>query len=118
MKTILFSVLLALASTVQAQSARPEVRANIYENGIVNLFFDGQKAKQLFEAMPKKSQLTEKENCFDGEVMKVQGGLVCRFVPVNGNSEGFYDCEVQISALTGKVREWKNRTDICPNDDP
>jgi len=113
MKTILFSVLLALSTTVQAQ----DTNADIYGNGVVNLFFTGQKAKQLFEAMPKKSQLTEKENCFPGLVIKLQGGLTCRLTENSSESEGSYRCELQISALTGKAIEWKNRTDICPDPD-
>jgi len=118
MKTILFTALFALTVAAQAQPERPEISANIYENGRVNIEFNGQKAKQLFEAMPRKSQLTEKENCFPGLVIKVQGGLVCRFIPIEDNPEGSYDCTLKLSALTGKTIEWKNRTDICPDDDP
>jgi len=116
MKTILFTALFALTATVQAQPERPDTKANIHENGRVLLSFRGQTAKQIFEAMPKKSQLTEKENCLGDDVVKVQGGLICTFSANSVNPDGFYSCGLEVSAITGKV-EKRTRTDTCPDPD-
>jgi len=117
-KATLFTVLLAFSATVQAQSARPEISASIHKEGYstkggrILLRFEGQTAKQVFEAMPKESQLTEKENCLGDDVVKVQGGLICTFSANSVNPDGFYSCGLEVSAITGEV-EIRTRTDTC-----
>ncbi|MCL2075245.1 MAG: hypothetical protein FWH15_02165 [Betaproteobacteria bacterium] len=117
MKTVLFSALLA-GAVAAAHASEPqcdsEVLAGIHGD-LVFLGFEGQSAKDIFNAMPESSRLSPQENCYVGVEMKIQGGFICRFHPNSIDPHCSYICSLEVSAKTGQVLE-RSRDDLCEND--